>query len=763
MASVSETSSYDGARTPRPRDPPVRSRDVEFPSYPWRAAHLCALWAYGVAQPVFSMLSANPEFLVVRGSTRWDVAAFVLILTLAPPLAVVALEGLLSRVPGGLSRATHVVATGCFTYLAVLQLVRLIGPERGAALLLPLVPAALVALAYPTWRGVRTFLSISLALPVVGSLAFVSMAPLAADDRAGAEVAVSTETPVVLVVFDEFPLSSILEEDGSLDERRYPNFARLARDGVWYPRAASVHGGTTQAVPAILTGRRTRPGELPTVRDHPENLFTLLGEEYDIRAFEQVTRLCPARYCPRTRAQVSLVDRQRGLLYDVSVGYLHRVLPGSIRAGLPPIGERWGGFGEARSADARELVLGALDKNAWNGAFAQARNHRRAQFEDFLRSLQAPRERRTLYFEHALLPHTPWAFLPSGREYGSAATLEGIDDDWSRWRPSRLLVDQALQRHLLQVGYTDRLLGVLIRRLEGAGDYDRALIVVTADHGASFQPGGYMRRLEEGSLADIASVPLFVKYPGGRQGRVDRRDARTVDIVPTIADVVGVRIPWRVDGSSLLERPVARRVSVAVSTGESFTEASDAVEARVRATAVRNASLFGNGDDSRYRLGPYTSLLGRPVRLMRISQMRRAEIELVDAELFEAVRPASAFVPTRIVGRIYGDLPIGSAMAVAVNGRVAATTTSYGARGSRRFAVLVPESSFRAGRNTVDIYAVQSRSGPVRLDWLGGTSGRPISVRASRRTGSVRESKLGSRASMLHRAARTTTAISSSR
>ena len=97
---------------------------------------------------------------------------------------------------------------------------------------------------------------------------------------------------------------------------------------------------------------------------------------------------------------------------------------------------------------------------------------------------------------------------------------------------------------------------MLLRRLEATGLYDRALVIVTADHGVSFEPKGLMREVAPQNLADIAGVPLFVKYPGQSRGRIDDRDAKTIDIVPTIADVLGVTIPWHVDGVSLRRPPV---------------------------------------------------------------------------------------------------------------------------------------------------------------------------------------------------------------
>ena len=70
---------------------------------------------------------------------------------------------------------------------------------------------------------------------------------------------------------------------GDIDAVRYPSFARLAKEGTWYPRATTAHEHTTGAVPAILTGRLPRSGSMPTLEDHPENLFTMLGETYQFR------------------------------------------------------------------------------------------------------------------------------------------------------------------------------------------------------------------------------------------------------------------------------------------------------------------------------------------------------------------------------------------------------------------------------------------------------------------------------------------------
>ncbi len=119
------------------------------------------------------------------------------------------------------------------------------------------------------------------------------------------------------------------------------------------------------------------------------------------------------------------------------------------------------------------------------------------------------------------------------------------------------------QRYLLQLGFVDRLLGRLIRQLKRTGIYDDTLILVTADHGFAWQVGVPTRRsVSNGNVEELTPVPFFVKAPGQRRGRVNDAYVETLDVTPTIADVLGMRLGYRTDGSSAFSRggaPAARR------------------------------------------------------------------------------------------------------------------------------------------------------------------------------------------------------------
>ena len=131
------------------------------------------------------------------------------------------------------------------------------------------------------------------------------------------------------------------------------------------------------------------------------------------------------------------LDRSRGLLYDDGVGYLYRVLPASLRVGLPPIGDRWGGFDQAGDAGTRRRLLG---RNGRQRREPGDRAHG-SPAEDGVQPVPATdppgRPARTLYFLHVMLPHAPYRLLPSGREYGNAETIDGIQDDaFNAWGKS---------------------------------------------------------------------------------------------------------------------------------------------------------------------------------------------------------------------------------------------------------------------------------------------------------------------------------------
>jgi Sulfatase len=651
--------------------------------------HVATLWALAVAQPLFDLLGESGEFFTVRDSTRWDIVLFAVGLILVPPAALVLLELLAGAIDRRFGRALHLGLVGGLAGLLVLQ-VATRAVDGSSAILLPLAALAGLAagLAYRRFAPVRTFVTVLAPVPLVflGVFLLGSRAGdlVLASDPEPRRVEIASDVPVVLVVFDELSTVSLLDERDQIDADRYPSFAALAADSTWFRNAVSVDAWSTNAVPAIVTGVYPRHGRLPVLAEHPENLFTLLGSRYRLHVSESLTQLCPRSLCPDA-ARRSFASRMESLLSDSSLVYAHLALPRDLRERLPSVSGTWGAFLESSHERTRRR-LSLLD--------------------DFLSGLDG--KPRTLSFAHLMFPHLPWEFLPSGRRY-EGGHLPGFEGN--RWAADSFLVQQAYQRYLLQLGFADRLLGRILERLRSTGLYERALVVVVADHGVSFTPGGRRRAFVESNLEDVAFVPLFVKRPGETESRVVDDPVETVDILPTIAETLGVQVPWKLDGRPLFGSTVRERVLLVGDRGRFTADPAELVARRER-SLERQHSLFRRG---LYGIGPHPELLGRRQAELAVSEASGAQAELDQADELADVDLEAEVVPARLTGTITGDGAPGRSLAVVLGGRVVAVARSYSLGGEERFSVLVPEDALREGANQVGIFWVRSGSELVRL------------------------------------------------
>ncbi|MGC1211681.1 MAG: sulfatase-like hydrolase/transferase, partial [Micromonospora sp.] len=475
--------------------------------------------------------------------------------------------------------------------------------------------------------------------------------------------------PVVMIVLDELPLVSLLGPDGRIDATRYPNFAELARGSTWYRNATGVSGWTPYALPAMLTGRYPAEPLAPHYSQYPDNLFTALGGLYEIRAEESITRLCPPSRCE----QPASPEQGLGVLVRES-GKLLRQVAAPVDSRIDPEDSYRELTRAEAGLDAAEPVP-ADPKFRWD----TLDDNQPARFTSFLAGLR-PSSRPTLHFLHLLMPHSPWAYLPSGAHY---AAPEDLPNDGAGW------VELARQRHLAQLGYTDRLIGETLRTLRATGLYDKALILVTADHGVSFRRDWQGRGMDAVTHAadQVAWVPMFVKEPGQRSGRVDDRNWEHVDLLPTIADETHMRIPWRMDGRSARQSPRER------------------ADKRFYDRPGQPVTITG-GVPSPPAAPPPSPLIGTRVG----DRPTGGTATVADLAAFGAVDAAHGELPALVWGSVPAAVPDGTMLAVAVNGTIGAVVPVVPPdRGGRRFAALLPDDRlFAAGANRLDLYRVGS-------------------------------------------------------
>lgn len=669
-----------------------------------RGAILVGVSSLVVALPIFEVVRGSPEFFVAR-NTSWATAlGSAGILLFGAPGAVLLVECALRRISPAAATTYFLAAVGALAAALVhpwLTRAEVAAPWTMAGL----AAASGVAVATIVWRvpGARRALAALAPAALVVPALFFGRAEVR-ESLAGWSSHVPAPTlartpPIVVVIFDEFPLHSLLDAGERLDAERYPNFAALARDGSWYREATTVSSQTVWAVPAIASGRYPEaPRAVPTLRYYPGNLFTLLSGRYEMFVFGRFLQLCPEGACQRDLAGPA--DGPLQLATDLGVVWLHIVSPAPLADRLPPVVGDWRGFaatGRFRTVNGRRV-----------------RNDRLGELERFVETMTADPAR--LYFLHTLTPHMPFEYMPSGRRY------EGPDYQGRQERGAGLFervepayADALQQRHLMQVGFVDAMIGRLVARLRALGIYDESLIVVTADHGASYREGTPRRSARPHNQADILRVPLFIKRPGQREGGVVDGLVESIDILPTIADVLGARLPFQVDGRSLLA-PEGRRPSRAF-IERSFTRIRRREVAEfgpvTRESLARRIARFGVGPLARVYAVPGTeALLGRPVEgLVRGDAAFR--ISLTNLPGLASVDPASETLPLLIRGQLSD--PVRPTLAVAVNGRIAATTMPFEERGGTWFSTLVPEEVLEGGANDVQVYVLERSAGGVAL------------------------------------------------
>ncbi len=809
--------------------------------------HLLVLATLAISQPLLGILGENPTFFTAHSSSSGQIVIFAIVVALAPAgsLSAAMLAGHARS-----ERVGQHVFRGSVTALMFLFVIQVVDVIGGSVWLVTAVAVAVtygLMTLYVRHERVRSVVSVMAVLPVAVVVHFLFLSPansvvfpddveavaletlLGADlddiagpsdqvqpestardqpaptDSAGrddsVDAAVNPEAtdqfslierlndrfpPIYLLVFDELPWHSLLDESGQIDTVRYPNFARLGATSHVFNNATTDGFTTELAVPALLASTlETRAA--PVYSMYPNNLFTLLGGVYDVSSWDPLVDLCPDSVCdgstpqrvleliaddtaaaattttdapavtsstspttnpttPTTTATVTatstiapLVESTRDetegddegslslLLQDAAIVFGHLLAPEGTDLGLPSIGAGWGNFGRGLTttaapapaatattttgqasttttaatptttraaettstqppsepdrttttldiATAAEVTPGTdpVDPEritAERTAFLDSLITLDTRVFDFRRQVAAIRAQDLprLHYLHALLPHVPWRMRPDGSSYADI----GLPGYFTRWDNDQVKARFGQQRHLLQLGFADQLLGEYLDRLEAIGDLDRAMVVVTADHGVSFLAGERSRGVNEINVGGIAGVPLLFKEPNQKTGTIQTQPVRLVDIVPTIAALLEVEVPWAVAGQNMFNPQVVPERAVggtggSVKVPENFATITNELAAEMH-------GVFGDGrSGSLYGLGGAHHLIG--ARALDHATDRSPHCWLSE-------RPTSIPDADGSIGYVFGliNAPPGAsiAFAIVVDGIVAGTARSF--------------------------------------------------------------------------------------
>lgn len=681
--------------------------------------HIFTFSGLAFAQPLYDILGKNADLFIFRKATPFDVILLSAVLSLLIPLFFIALKTILRGINERWEKIYYKVITSLLFVLIFLPIIKRMHLNSWYFVFpAGIIASFLVTLLYFRFERISSFFTVLSPASLVFPFLFLLNSPvfsITSSLEASRSVAAGIEKrpPIVLIVFDEFPTISLLNKNLEIDAVRYPNFASFARDAYWFRNATTVHNLTDVAVPAILTGRYpTQEKKLSIVNDYPENLFTLLSGSYNnMNIFETATRLCPASLCKTTVSRKPAGSGVPELLKDTGIIYLLMALPRDIIEGNEWLNRQgnevsfWSKIDQS-TTDRHETG------NDSNPLSMQSQSSRRIkQYNDFLDSISD--RPGSLYFLHTLLPHVPYIYLPSGKQYTEELVMPGWDWQKDQWADDKLPVVQAYRRHLLQVEFTDRLIHSLVKRLKEVGIYDESLIVLTADHGISFTPGRMRRHPDEDTRYEITNVPVFVKLPGQKKGIVSDENIQTIDILPTITSILKIRLPWRMDGESVLEK--SGKTDLKYIAGEKFTSSP----AGLRPFVERKNELFGTGKLIQlYDTIPGgNGLIGKSVSDFSPSVEPNFSLKLENGNAFNNIDTNSNLVPVYLKGSLTGKAepsnPVN--LAVAVNGVIRSVTQTFEQPVHRMlFTAMVPETSFHSGKNIIKIYRFETGENKIR-------------------------------------------------
>jgi arylsulfatase A-like enzyme len=217
-----------------------------------------------------------------------------------------------------------------------------------------------------------------------------------------------------------------------------------------------------------------------------------------------------------------------------------------------------------------------------NSAFYDLHNSSDDRQLDQMLEWIAEREQATspfFLFWHTYRVHSPYS-PPPGWDRFSDSSYDGPvevapdqtspvcdddpDDQGCRWKGKsyydRLLpelgaadVQQIIDKYDGEILEVDSMIDRLWQQLEATGLLDDTVVILTSDHGESFADREKNRRVGHALLYnEVLEVPLLFWVPGQERGARVGGLVESIDIGPTLLEILGFEAPAGIDGRSLL-------------------------------------------------------------------------------------------------------------------------------------------------------------------------------------------------------------------
>ncbi|HBL75893.1 MAG: arylsulfatase [Bacteroidetes bacterium GWF2_42_66] len=210
----------------------------------------------------------------------------------------------------------------------------------------------------------------------------------------------------------------------------------------------------------------------------------------------------------------------------------------------------------------QEKVILEGNEDHEQGTYAPADIHQHA-----LKFLEDNKDKPFFMYYPTIIPHAelfaPEEYMQKYRgKYEPELNFEGVDDGPGYKNGGYGSQPDAHAAFAAMINVLDNHVGEIIAKLKELGIADNTLVIFTSDNGPHLEGGadpdffdsngplkGYKRDLYEGGMR----VPMIAWYPGKiAAGTESKHISAFWDVMPTIAELAGLKAPENIDGISFL-------------------------------------------------------------------------------------------------------------------------------------------------------------------------------------------------------------------
>ncbi|MBL8859405.1 MAG: sulfatase [Planctomycetes bacterium] len=217
---------------------------------------------------------------------------------------------------------------------------------------------------------------------------------------------------------------------------------------------------------------------------------------------------------------------------------------------------------------------------------------------------------RWFVFLHVIDPHMPYA---PPKPYDTRFSKIGVDEipDWPpdldtlrRQPPSDETKQRCVDFYDGEIAFVDAQIDRLLDALDAAGTLENTLVILHSDHGEEFWEHGSCDHGHT-QFEELLHVPLAFVWPKKLGVKRIATRVRTLDVLPTIAEIVGFDVPAGIEGRSLMSVIDGRETTDRDGIAEALMHTQRETKALYRgkdkliATGAAQNLLFDLGADPR--------------------------------------------------------------------------------------------------------------------------------------------------------------------